>query len=109
MTPLYEANGCVGATTVTSGTSSKNSLCTDSGSTGNEPTMPIWQVPCSTGSMTAPSTSTNSRNGGGGNLSRNLATASINSLMGYITSIESESSGSSPSRKVFARALKPSI
>jgi hypothetical protein len=31
-----------------------------------------------------------------------LATASIKSLIGYITSIESESSGSSPSRKVFA-------
>jgi hypothetical protein len=80
-----------------------------SGSTGNEPTMPIWQVPCSTGSITAPCASTNSRSGVKGEVSRNFATTSMSSLMGYITSIESDSSGSSPSRKVFARALKPFI
>src|SRR5438128_12388370 len=54
MTPLCEASGCFGATTVTSGTSSSGSLCIPSGRVGSVPTMPIWQIPCSTGSMTAP-------------------------------------------------------
>ena len=45
--------------------------------------------------MSGPGTSTNSRSGVCGNVSRNMATASISSLMGYIMS--------SLSRKVFGR------
>jgi len=48
---------------VTMGTSISGSLFMLAGATGNVPITPIWQVPCNTGSMTAPSASTYSRSG----------------------------------------------
>jgi len=63
MMPLCRAKGCAGATTVTMGTSISGSLFMLAGATGNVPITPIWQVPCKTGSMTAPSASTYSRSG----------------------------------------------